>query len=163
MATALGVRMRRISRYVSDQELQEELDLADVVLCLRQPVLIGASASALHAMSSGKPTIVLEAGVFAEFPPDVVRKIPADAVISGLREALLELFDRPDEGEALGRRARDYVARVHSPERYAERLAAFLETVANARPVLDMLDELAAAAVSTGLYSERLRDASSPR
>ncbi|WP_031340937.1 glycosyltransferase, partial [Xanthomonas maliensis] len=51
---------------VSHERLLEGLAEADVICCLRDPAVEGASASAIEGMQSGAPVIVSNAGFYAE-------------------------------------------------------------------------------------------------
>ena len=60
---------------VDDATLVAELERADIISCLREPVLEGASASAIEGMKSGRPIVVVDSGFYADLPNEFVFKI----------------------------------------------------------------------------------------
>ena len=52
---------------VDDATLTRELERADILSCLRKPILEGASASAIEGMKSGRPIIVADADLILIF------------------------------------------------------------------------------------------------
>ncbi len=74
--------------------------------------------------------MVSEIGSFAEFPDDVCLKVPVGAGEEDLIfEYLNLLVSRPDVAQALGARARDYVAEECNWATVARQYAGFLEAV----------------------------------
>ena len=76
---------------VDDTVLVKELDGADILSCLRQPVLEGASASAIEGMKAGRPIVVANAGFYSELPDDLVFKIPVPVAVPNLTQVLERL------------------------------------------------------------------------
>jgi SAM-dependent methyltransferase len=78
----------------------------------------------------GKAVMVSEIGSFQEFPADVCLKVP---VGEGEEDLIFEylnlLVSRPEVAQALGRRARDYVAEECNWGAVARQYAGFLESV----------------------------------
>lgn len=74
---------------VSNERLHEGMAEADVICCLRDPALEGASASAIEGMQSGAPVIVSDADFYAELPDEYVLKVgshePEDALLRHLQ------------------------------------------------------------------------------
>ena len=118
LAASRGVRLDVLGE-VDDATLLAELDMADVVCCLRMPILEGASASAIEAMLAARPVVVCDAGFYAELPDEVVVKVPADVPVDALARALGRLVSDPSMRRLLGERARSHAA-THDPSRYAE-------------------------------------------
>ena len=74
--------------------------------------------------------LVSEVGCFQEFPEDVCLKVPVGAGEEDLIfEYLNLLVSRPDIAQALGARARDYVAAECTWASVARRYADFLESI----------------------------------
>jgi len=107
-----------IDGHVDDETLALALHRAEILCCLRNPVLEAASASAIEAMLAGKATIVADAGFFAELPSDVVQKIDLTREVDSLRDALEALAVDSNLRSALGSRARTYARRTFTAERY---------------------------------------------
>ena len=78
----------------------------------------------------GKAVMVSEIGSFAEFPEEVCLKVPVGAGEEDLIfEYLNLLVSRPEVAQALGARARDYVAQKCNWATVARQYADFVEAV----------------------------------
>lgn len=119
---------------VDDAALVEELNRADIVCCLRRPVLEGASASAIEAMLAGRPVIVADAGFYADLPAEHVVKLPADVPVSALRAALERLIREEPLRRSLGEGARRWALERFDAGRYVETLQELAETVVAMQP-----------------------------
>ena len=64
---------------VDDIALEQQINLADIVLCLRMPVLEGASGSVLESLFLGKLTFVMDIAHYKEYPDNIVVKINNDS------------------------------------------------------------------------------------
>src|ERR1039457_85495 len=110
------------------------LGACDIVLNLRFPTVGESSGTLLRSLGLGKAVMVSEVGSFQEFPDDVCLKVP---VGPGEEDLIFEylnlLVSRPDVAQALGARAKDYVARECNWAAVARRYAAFLEAVVEGR------------------------------
>jgi glycosyltransferase involved in cell wall biosynthesis/SAM-dependent methyltransferase len=107
------------------------LAACDIVLNLRFPTVGESSGTLLRSLGLGKAVMVSEIGSFQEFPDDVCVKV---AVGAGEEELIFEnmslLVSRPEVAQALGARAKEYVACECSWKVAAAKYAAFLEAVA---------------------------------
>ena len=145
-ARAIGVADRvTVTGYVTDEELPAYLAAADVCLCLRWPTSRETSASWLRCLAAGKPTVITDLVHTTSVPaldprtwtaleaaprtsdvgPRTSDDDPVCIVIDIVDEqhslglAMRRLArDAPLRNE-LGRRAREYWARHHTPERMA--------------------------------------------
>ena len=126
-AAELGIDVAFLGE-VSDEDLDRELQTADVVVALRWPPLEAGSASVIEALWNGKPTIVTDAGCYRDLPDDVVIKISPDNT-NQLGTALVSLLNSPDIRTKMGLRAQAYARLEFSPEIYAGRVAEFCEVV----------------------------------
>lgn len=121
---------------VTDAALVKELDRADIVCCLRRPVLEGASASAIEAMMTGRPVIVADAGFYADLPDDLVFKVPAEVPV----QALSTMLDRLIADETLrletGARARSWSRKTFTAETYVDTLESLIGEVIATRPYM---------------------------
>lgn len=114
---------------VEDAELHRELVAADCVSCLRNPVLEGASASAIEAMLHGCAVMVSDAGFYNGLPDNTVQKVSGETTTTSIADALEHLLNHPDERAALGKRAQAYATTAFAPETYADRLIELIEDV----------------------------------
>lgn len=136
MARSLGYEGLRIHGAVSDADLARHLAAADVISCLRDPVLEGGSASAIEGLLSGRPVIVADAGFYADLPDELVFKVPAEVRPEAVAAQLERLAaDEPMRRE-VGARAAAWAAEAFSPSRYADALEALLEETAARLPIL---------------------------
>ncbi|MGB7718626.1 MAG: methyltransferase domain-containing protein [Bryobacteraceae bacterium] len=124
----------RVLGFVPIEEFTGYLGACDIVLNLRYPTVGESSGTLLRSMGLGKAVMVSEVGSFQEFPDDVCLKVP---VGRGEEDLIFEylnlLVSRPDVAQALGARAKDYVARECNWAAVARRYAAFLEAVVEGR------------------------------
>jgi SAM-dependent methyltransferase len=110
------------------------LGACDIVLNLRFPTVGESSGTLLRALGLGKAVMVSEIGSFAEFPEDVCLKVPVGAGEEDLIfEYLNLLVSRPEVAQALGRRARDYVAQECNWATVARQYVEFMEAVAGGK------------------------------
>jgi len=111
------------------------LSACDIVLNLRYPTVGESSGTLLRSLGLGKAVLVSEVGSFQEFPDDVCWKVPVGAGEEDLIfEYLNVLVSRPEVAQALGDRARNYVAEQCNWPRVAALYARFLESVWSGRP-----------------------------
>jgi glycosyltransferase involved in cell wall biosynthesis/SAM-dependent methyltransferase len=122
----------RVLGYMPIEEFTGYLGACDIVLNLRYPTVGESSGTLLRALGLGKSVLVSDVGSFQEFPDDVCLKVP---VGRGEEDLIFEylnlLVSRPEVAQALGRRAREYVARECDWQVVAARYAGFLQAVAN--------------------------------
>lgn len=136
VAQSVFFRGLEITGEVSNEILQERIEAADVICCLRWPVLEGASASTIEAMLSGRPVIVTDAGFYRDLPDDLVFKVDAKCELRSLTAHLTRLVLDPALRAAVGVRAAAWAQQAFSVEAYVARLVPFLEDVARLRPAL---------------------------
>src|SRR5450432_4346022 len=106
------------------------LSACDIVLNLRYPTVGESSGTLLRALGLGKAVMVSELGSFQEFPDDVCLKVPVGAGEEDLIfEYLNLLVSRPEVAQALGARARTYVAEECNWATVALQYTAFLHSV----------------------------------
>jgi glycosyltransferase involved in cell wall biosynthesis/SAM-dependent methyltransferase len=106
----------------------------DIGLNLRYPTVGETSGTLMRALGMGKAVVVSDAGAFAELPADVCLRVPVEGDEEELLYQYLKLLcGRADLRQALGTRAREWVAAECNWNRVAERYADFLRQVA-ARP-----------------------------
>lgn len=108
--------------WVTDDELRWRLRDVDVISCLRNPVLEGASASLIVAMMSGRPTLVTWHGCYAEVPADAVMACSPSSEALDIMLHLERLLKEPAYGKTFGQKAIDFTTTRHSPSAYVDRL-----------------------------------------
>jgi glycosyltransferase involved in cell wall biosynthesis/SAM-dependent methyltransferase len=135
MIRALGLSAHvRILGFAPIEDFVGYLGACDIVLNLRYPTVGESSGTLLRSLGLGKAVLVSQIGSFAEFPEDVCLKVPVGAGEEDLIfEYLNLLVSRPEVAQALGRRARDYVARECNWATVARQHAEFMEAVAAGR------------------------------
>jgi len=124
----------RILGFAPIEDFVGYLAACDIVLNLRYPTVGESSGTLLRSLGLGKAVMVSEIGSFAEFPEDVCLKVPVGAGEEDLIfEYLNLLVSRPEVTQALGARARDYVAQKCNWATVARQYADFLEAVATGK------------------------------
>jgi glycosyltransferase involved in cell wall biosynthesis len=127
LASIADIAPLEITGWVSDDELRSQLRDVDVISCLRNPVLEGASASLILGMVSGRPTLVSDQSFYADVPDNCVLKCTPGAEALDVMRHLERLVASPDEALAMGQRARSFALKRFSPASYAKSLIALLE------------------------------------
>ncbi|MEN9938400.1 MAG: hypothetical protein RLZZ387_4979 [Chloroflexota bacterium] len=116
-----------ITGYVGRAAFEDYVAAADICVNLRHPTAGETSASLLRLLGAGRPTLVTATGSFTELPPGVAAQVDPDYAEEELIVAYCRLLaSRPDLAAAMGRAARDYVAREHTLDAAAAGYAAFL-------------------------------------
>ncbi len=154
IAKAEGFGSLDIVGEVDEATLNVELARADILCCLRKPMLEGASASAIEAMMSGRPTIVADGGFYGELPGEHVMKVPADVSVEAVRAALETLAVDEPRRRQLGEGAARWAREAFSPTRYAATLERFAETFVSVRPHLSLARTYSRNLKSLGLGSD---------
>ena len=121
----------RILGFAPIEDFVGYLAACDIVLNLRYPTVGESSGTLLRSLGLGKAVMVSDIGSFAEFPEDVCLKVPVGAGEEDLIfEYLNLLVSRPEVAQALGARARDYVAQQCNWAAVARQYADFVAAVA---------------------------------
>ena len=153
-AARAGAALPEFTGWVPDAELVEHLAEADVLTCLRHPVLEGGSASLVLALRSARPVLVSETGVYAELPEGVaLRCTPGEEAPDVLRH-LEWVLDNPVAARHIGERAAAWARGTFAPDAYAARLVLFLREAAQAAPGIIAARTLGLAASRLGLDAD---------
>ena len=127
----------RITGRLPLEEFLNYMVAADVALNLRYPTAGETSGTLIRLLGLGVPTIVSDVGAFAEFPEDVVARVPVDGFEEETVAAILQALAE-DEAlrQALGANAREYARTHHSLEASAQAYRDFIARVltGEARP-----------------------------
>jgi glycosyltransferase involved in cell wall biosynthesis len=134
IAAVAGVAPLQFTGWIPDDDLARSLRDVDAICCLRNPVLEGASASLLLAMSSGRPTLVTNHGCYAEAPEDAVLRCAPDHEARDVARHLGRLLDDPTRGAETGKRARAHVCGRLGPVAYVDALLPLVEQAIADRP-----------------------------
>lgn len=127
-ARELGIERRaRFTGRIDESTLYDYMSLADVAVNLRFPTTGEASGVVMRLLALGVPTVVTDAGWFAELPPGVAARVRAD---SGETETLVEYL-KTLAGDAQLRASMSALAReyaggrsvVHAAEEYSRVLS----------------------------------------
>ena len=126
---ALGDAVQ-VSGYVPMETFLQYLRAVDVGVNLRYPTWGEVSGTLIRLMACGVPTVVTDAGAFADLPDDVVVKVPAGPdEVEALEATLRELMGDAEKRAEVGAAAQDYVTFHCAPRRVAEQYAAFVRAV----------------------------------
>jgi glycosyltransferase involved in cell wall biosynthesis len=120
----------RVTGYVPIERFERYVRAVDVAVNLRWPTWGEMSGALVRLMAAGVPTLVTDAGAFAELPDDGVIKITPDAhQVEAIAEALHRLLADGELRRAIGQQAKVYIAMHCDPARVARRYADFITRV----------------------------------
>lgn len=154
LARDLGVEPPEFTGWVSDEDLRWQLRDVDVISCLRNPVLEGASASMILGLLSGRPTLVTHHGSYGEVPDNAVLACSPDHEARDVLRHLERLLREPGLGARTGAAGRAFATGRHTASAYAEALEPILKRVASAKPIDDARRSLRETLVEFGLDRE---------
>jgi glycosyltransferase involved in cell wall biosynthesis len=121
---------------VDDATLTAELERADILSCLRKPILEGASASAIEGMKSGRPIIVADAGFYSDLPDDLVFKVPSSVEIQSLSQVLERLVSSETLRHETSAKAKEWAAKTFSAEPYVTAVESLIAQLIEVKPLL---------------------------
>jgi len=125
----------RVLGFTPIEDFVGYLGACDIVLNLRYPTVGESSGTLLRSLGLGKAVLVSEVGSFQEFPEDVCLKVPVGPGEENLIfEYLNLLVSRPEVAQALGARAKAYVAEQCNWATVARQYSSFLESVVTGQP-----------------------------
>jgi glycosyltransferase involved in cell wall biosynthesis/SAM-dependent methyltransferase len=121
----------RVLGFTPIEKFVDYIGACDIVLNLRYPTVGETSGSLTRALGLGKAVIVSDVGSFAELPDDVCLKVPTHPERTHeeedfIFEYLSVLVSRPDLAQAMGARAKQWVARECNWSVVADRYVGFL-------------------------------------
>lgn len=154
LSLRLGVVPPEFTGWVSDEDLMSKLRDVDVMACLRKPVIEGASASVILALTSKRPTLVNHHGCYAEIPPDAALHCSPDQEALDIMLHLEHLVREPGFGTATGAKGQEFAAIRHSSKAYVDALEPFLESVVARRPGAQARREIARTFAEFALRSD---------
>jgi glycosyltransferase involved in cell wall biosynthesis len=117
----------RMTGYLPMEEFFRYLRAVDIGVNLRFPTWGESSGTLLRLMACGVPTLVSDAGGFAEFPDEAVVKVePGPAEVDAIDVALRGLLADTERRAAMGKAAKTYVAEHCEPRKVAGQYACFI-------------------------------------
>ena len=138
LAESLGVTLV-ISGETDDAALQEAMNNADIVCCLRWPSFEAASATAIEGLLYGKAVVVTNTAFYSELPDDCVRKISPDNELAELRAALELLCTDAQARASMAARGQAWASRTFTAKNYLAQLADFAGRTCAAAPLIGMV------------------------
>jgi glycosyltransferase involved in cell wall biosynthesis len=117
----------RITGFASPGQYSDWLAAADVAVQLRTNTRGETSGTVLDVLANGIPTIINAHGTNAEYPDDVLIKLPDNFEENDLVSALESLYTDSQWCKNLQKKGPAYVAEHHSPDRIAEQYYSAIE------------------------------------
>ncbi len=126
-----GLRPRvSLTDYVSLAEFERRVAATDIAINLRTRTAGEASGSLCRIMAAGVPSLVSNAGWFAELPDDTVVKIDLHEGMAAQLETFLHaLMQDPPLRARIGENARRHMLSAHSIEQSAAGYLSFIRQV----------------------------------
>lgn len=112
--------------YLDEENLDDYVAMADVVVNLRFPTVGESSGSLARALAAGACVIVSDTGSYAEIPSAAVIHLPPDADGVALRAVLGGLIDSPQLRATIGSAAIHYATTALALDAYGDALARVL-------------------------------------
>lgn len=138
-AEDLGLSSRfHLTGRVSPGQLRWLLARSDAVAQLRDPALNVGTASVVDALDAGKHVVVYDQGSFAEFPDDVVTRVPPTDDPVALWDAISKVLAR-DEAQ-IRRASQEYVNRHHCLSGYVAALTSAATSALETRSEFQALE-----------------------
>lgn len=138
LADQVGFQALEIVGAVDDAELDRRLEDADIISCLRRPVLEGSSGSAIEALLAGRPTIVADAGFYRQLDQTVVCKVGEEVEPGELTACLERLAGDEALRRRMGSAAREWAERRFDLDAYARMLEEAAVEIIRVAPVLEV-------------------------
>jgi len=109
-----------VTGYLDDQTVDDYLAASDACICLRWPTALETSASWLHCLTAGRPTIVSDLAHTVDVPSSVALRVDLLSEDASLVEAMRALAG--DEGlrGAMGEAGRAYWSAHHTLDAMAD-------------------------------------------
>lgn len=153
----LGLREHvRLIGHADIERFVGYMGACDIILNLRFPTVGETSGSLQRALGLGKAVIVSDVGSFSELPDDICLKVAPGAGEEDLIfEFLNVLVANPELARAMGRRAKEWVARECNWAAVAKRYADFIQdpAAAPAPPEIPKPEIAQAASAAVGAAS----------
>ena len=130
----LGLRDRiTFTGYLPDEQLEAELDGADLAINLRYPTMGEASGSQLRIWDHALPSLVTRTEGYAGLPRDTVSFVRPEQEKGDIQRHLRRFLHRPRVFREKGRRGRRWLLEHHRPATYVDALVRVSEETAALR------------------------------
>ncbi len=121
-----------ITGYTPYAEFLEYIVLTDVCVNLRYPTVRSTSANILKIMGFAKPVLMSDLCEYLDIPENCCVKIPLNETEEcALLKVFHLLYNDPEQRNALGQKARNFVEKYHSMQQAADKYMAFCEKIIN--------------------------------
>lgn len=147
-AVALGLAAPVFHGYLSDEALQNVLEQAHIICCLRYPVTEGGSASLITALYNHRPLIVCDVASYSLVPDELVYKVSYGNNVADLASAMQQIFEFPFEAEERATEAWRWALDRFSATSYCDSLEPFLLSM-EPHATLARLSDMFVPAIST--------------
>lgn len=124
----------RVTGFLSEEDLDAHLSVADIVLNLRFPSVGESSGTLARAFAAGRCCVVTRTAAYDEIPEDAVVKVSPFDPVNKLSKALGALLTLPDAQAAFGRNAMHYATTTLSVETYTNALMDLCQQAALCQP-----------------------------
>lgn len=118
-----------ITGFVSTETYSDYLAAADVAIQLRTLSRGETSRAVLEVMLHKLPLIVNNHGTMADYPSDVLKKLPDNFSDSQLTEAIEMLYSDPSARQQLGEAGHQFVSERHNPKEVASAYCHAIESL----------------------------------
>ncbi len=118
-----------ITGFVNTETYRHYLAAADVAVQLRTLSRGETSGAVLEVMFHKLPLIVNDHGTMADYPSDVLKKLPDNFTDGQLIEAIETLYSNPSERQQLGALGYQFVSEHHSPKEVASAYYRAIESL----------------------------------
>jgi glycosyltransferase involved in cell wall biosynthesis len=115
----------QIHGFVSDEILDQALATTDLAFNLRSPTVGEASLSQLQIWQHALPSLVSQAGWYAQLPAGTVAWVRPGHEIADIQTHLQQFLADPARYAAIGHRGQAELRAHHAPQDYAEALVEF--------------------------------------
>jgi len=144
LASKLHLIPPEFTGWISDECLEKSLEDIDVIACLREPILEGGSASLIFAMQSGRPTLVLNHGVYAEVPDNCVFKCNLNDEIKDIQKYLKWIYENYKNALEIASNANLFSKKWNSVEAYVDELMPLIDESILSMPTIKAAKSLGA-------------------
>jgi len=128
-ADALGLASPVFHGYLPDDALENVLEQAHAICCLRHPVTEGGSASLITALYCRRPLIVCDVASYSLVPDEMVYKVSYGNDIADLAATIVQILDHPVEAEERAFEAQRWAADRFSASSYCDALEPCLLSI----------------------------------
>jgi glycosyltransferase involved in cell wall biosynthesis/SAM-dependent methyltransferase len=116
-----------VTGYVALDRLFRYAEAADVIVNLRYPSAGETSGTLVRALGIGTACVVFDFGPFADYPDDVVAKVPLSTSQTGpLAGVIADLLLHPDRRARLAERASEHIRARHNLGACVDQYLAFI-------------------------------------